>query len=191
MHSNQLRECLNIVKKKEKFKMNRRAKYLGSFVLILLGLVFSNQAYAADGSSGCGPGWYLFKENSLVSSSFRTTTNGFLMPVVTFGMTFGTSNCSQHKLVKTEKESLYFVTMNYFELKSEMAKGQGEYLSALANTLGCNKKAQARLNSQLKNNFKNIFTDSSVKPENTLSEVYRTIFRDEQLTQQCSLHNVG
>lgn len=148
-------------------------------------------ANAADGSSGCGPGWYLFKENSLVSSSFRSTTNAFLMPAVTFGMTFGTSNCSQHKIVKTEKESLYFVTMNYFELKSEIAKGDGQYLSAFAKTIGCDRDAQVHFNQELKKNYSNIFESQTIQPESALSEVYKTIFRNKELTQKCSLHNVG
>lgn len=54
---------------------------------------------AGDSSSGCGADWYIFKKNSLVSSSLRATTNAILLNA-TFGMTFGTSNCSQHSIVK-------------------------------------------------------------------------------------------
>ena len=89
-----------------------------TLILFILATVISGTAYGADGSSGCGPGWYILKDNSLVSSALRATTNGILVPVVTLGMTFGTSNCSKHKIVKKEKESLHFVTMNYFELKA-------------------------------------------------------------------------
>ena len=92
-------------------------------LFLALTLFGSCSLFAADGSSGCGPGWYLFKENSLVSSAFRATTNGILFPSVTFGMTFGTSNCTQHKLVLKEKESLHFVTENYFEVQADMARG--------------------------------------------------------------------
>ena len=58
--------------------------------------VGASQAMAMDGSSGCGPAWYVFKENTILSSSLRGTTNGTLWPVVTIGMTFGTSNCANH-----------------------------------------------------------------------------------------------
>lgn len=99
--------------------------------------LFSSGAMAADGSSGCGPGWYLFKDNSLVSSALRATTNNFLFPVVTFGMTTGTSNCTKHQIVMKEKESLHFVTHNYPEVQVDIAKGEGEYLRSLATTIGC------------------------------------------------------
>ncbi|MES2768182.1 MAG: DUF3015 family protein [Bdellovibrionota bacterium] len=147
--------------------------------------LFGSQGFAADQSSGCGPGWYLFKDTSLVSSAFRATTNGILFPVTTIGMTVGTSNCSQHKLVKKEMETLHFATMNYYELKGEVAKGNGAYLSAFAETMGCNSKSQALLNSELKNNYKNLFPQGKANPEGTLLEVYKTIFRNQSLTSQC------
>ncbi|MNK12062.1 hypothetical protein D3C87_301180 [compost metagenome] len=155
--------------------------------MALISGLFSVQAFAADSSSGCGPGWYLFKENSLVSSALRGTTNAVLFPVTTIGMTVGTSNCTQHKLVLKEKESLHFATMNHFELKNEIAKGQGEYVSAFATTMGCPSQAQMHLNKSLQKNFKNIYNKSEVDPSKVLLEVYKVILTDPKLTQQCSL----
>jgi len=147
----------------------------------------TGSAWAADGSSGCGPGWYVFKNNSLVSSALRATTNGILMPVVTLGMTFGTSNCTQHKLVLKEKESLHFATMNHFQLKSEIAKGSGEYLSAFAATMGCPSGAQTRLNEHVKAQYSSVYPDARVQPDQVLVEVYKVILSDPELTRQCSL----
>lgn len=155
--------------------------------LALLGGVFSFSTYAADSSSGCGPGWYLLKDNSLVSSALRATTNSVLFPVTTIGMTIGTSNCTQHKLVLKEQESLHFATMNHYELKNEIAKGQGEYVSAFADTMGCPASAQKQLNNSLKSNFKNIYRGSEVNPSSVLLEVYKVILSDKELTRQCSL----
>lgn len=146
-----------------------------------------SSAQATDGSSGCGPGWYLFKDNSLFSSAFRATTNAFLFPVTTIGMTVGTSNCTQHKIVLKEQESLHFATMNYFELKNEIAKGNGEYLSAFAYTVGCSAQAQGKLNGHLRQKFKALYPNAKVQPENVLLEVYKTILSDENLTRQCSV----
>lgn len=156
-------------------------------LFVLFALFVSAPALAADGSSGCGPGWYIMQENSLVSSALRATTNGILFPVVTLGMTFGTSNCTQHKIVLKEKESLYFATMNHYELKADVAKGQGEYLSAFAATMGCPATAQSRLNDRLRSNFSKVYPDSKVNPEGVLLEVYKTIFSDTELTDKCSL----
>ena len=145
------------------------------------------KAMANDSSSGCGPGWYLVKDNSLVSSALRMTTNGFLFPVVTLGMTSGTSNCTQHSIVLHEKESLHFATQNYYELKGETAKGQGRYLSAFAQTIGCGSKAQDRFNTSIKAAYPNIFPADAQNPEKALTEVYKMILTDPELTSQCSL----
>ncbi|MES2965553.1 MAG: DUF3015 family protein [Bdellovibrionota bacterium] len=153
----------------------------------LFAFLVSAPAFAADGSSGCGPGWYLMQDNSLVSSALRATTNGILFPVVTIGMTFGTSNCTQHKIVLKEKESLYFATMNHFELKADLAKGNGEYLSSFASTMGCPASAQGRLNEKLRANFTSVYREQGVQPEAVLVEVYKTIFSDVELTKKCSL----
>lgn len=166
--------------------MNFKSVLTGCVFLLSAGLV-SLQAAAADGSSGCGPGWYLFKENSLMSSALRSTTNSFFFPVTTIGMTVGTSNCTQHKLVLKEQESLHFATMNHFELKNEIAKGQGEYVSAFAETMGCPSQAQGRLNSTLQRDFKKIYPNAEVAPSDMLLEVYKLILSDRELTQQCSL----
>lgn len=155
------------------------------FFLSLALVLFGTQTFAADGSSGCGPGWYILKDNSLISSALRATTNSVLFPVTTIGMTVGTSNCSKHKIVKKEMESLHFATMNYYELKGEVAKGNGKYLSAFATTMGCNAKSQELLNAELKNNYQNIFPGKQANPEATLLEVYKTIFRNKDLMNQC------
>lgn len=159
-------------------------------LLFLFTLAFATNAgtvYAADGSSGCGPGWYIFKENSLLSSALRATTNGMLFPVVTIGMTFGTSNCTRHKLVLKEKESLYFATQNHFELKTDMAKGSGEYLNAFAATVGCPARALPRLSGKLRANFKRTYFPAEVNPEKTVIETFKVILSDPDLTRQCSL----
>ncbi len=142
---------------------------------------------AVDGSTGCGPGWYILKENSLVSSALRGTTHWVLFPIVTLGMIFGTSNCTQHSLVLKEKESLHFATMNYFELQGNIAKGRGEYLSAFATTVGCPAHAQMRFNQRLRTHYSDLYSHGETNPEKVLLEVYKTILNDRELTQACSI----
>ncbi len=154
---------------------------------LFLVLNLSSIAQAADGSSGCGPGWYILKDNSLVSSFLRTMTNGFLFPTTTIGMTVGTSNCTKHKIVQTEQESLHFATQNYFEIMSEASRGQGTTLAAFSDTIGCPVTARARFAERFQKNFVQVFSKSEVGPSKMLQEVYRFILNDESLTRACSL----
>lgn len=158
------------------------------FIALLTVLFVSPFAMAADGSSGCGPGWYLFKQNSLISSALRATTNTVLFPLMTVGMTIGTSNCTQHSIVKTEQESLHFATMNKFELKGDVAKGQGHYVTAFANVIGCDNSAQEHFGSEMRRNYGLIFSSPQASPETILTEVYGVILRDKVLADKCSLH---
>jgi len=139
--------------------MQRRFK--SGFVFIaLLAWGFASASFAADGSSGCGPGWYVFKKNSLVSSSLRGTTNGMLFPLFTGGMTLGTSNCAKHSIVQRSHRSLHFASYNRDHLMIEMAQGGGETLSAYAATWGCPWTAQERFNTVMRTNYSQIFTDN-------------------------------
>lgn len=156
------------------------------FILSLILTFTSLSLFAADGSSGCGPGWYFFKENSLVSSALRATTNGILFPSVTFGMTSGTSNCTKHKLVLKEKESIHFITENYLEVEADVTRGQGTYLSTLIQTIGCDPAVMPYFKEQAKKNYSELF-DGSINPEESLKKTYMMILRDKQLVRACSL----
>lgn len=100
----------------------------------LLALV-STSVIAADGSSGCGLGWRVAPKQSLLSSMTRNTTHVILPN--TFSMTFGTSGCSQHSIVKKDRAVEHFVEANFENLQIEMAQGQGESLLALSELMGC------------------------------------------------------
>jgi len=155
-------------------------------ILLIFVTLFSLSAMAKDGSSGCGPAWYILKKKSIVSSALRITTNGILFPFVTLGMTFGTSNCTKHSIVKTEKKSLYFVAQNYFELKGDAAKGNGNFLSAYGKTIGCKNEDLERFSTKMKSNYKNLFKEE-LKNEDVLLETYKVILTDPILIKSCSL----
>lgn len=168
------------------WSINRFFK-MGTAPSLLTGLfLFCSSVFGADGSSGCGPGWYILKDNSLVSSSLRATTNGALFPVYTIGMTVGTSNCTKHSIVLNEKKSLHLLTMSYFEIKADIARGAGNYLHSFGTTLGCSEQAVPELSQTLKNNYQRLYPSSSRNPGETLLEVYKSILQKPSLAQQCS-----
>lgn len=158
-----------------------------NFLVSILFLLIGYQSFATDGSSGCGPGWYILKDNSLVSSSLRNTTHA-VVPVATSGMTSGTSNCTKHTIVKTEGQSRHFIANNFFEIKAEVAKGHGEYVNSLADIIGCDANAKRHFQNSLKSNFRKIFPAGQIQPDASLKEIYNTILSDKLLINKCSLH---
>lgn len=154
-------------------------------IIVVLMSVLSFHTFAKDSSSGCGPGWYVAKDNSLLSSALRATTNGLLFPSVTFGMTFGTSNCSKHSIVKLEKERLKFATENYYEIAVESAKGNGEYLTAYGELMGCQSTYAQKFSDKMRENFGHIFSESEVSPEDLVKKTYLIILQDNELRKAC------
>lgn len=183
-----------------KKKIMLSSRLFGFFItlLALSSIFLAEEVKAIDGSSGCGPGWYVLKDNSMLSSALRATTNGILFPSSTIGMTFGTSNCTKHSLVLKEKESLYFITQNFYDLQNQISQGKGEYLQAFADVVGCRGSSENfnYLSNALQREYHSIYNDDismnknskNLQNENVLKKIYFIIINDSKLTKYCSIH---
>ena len=145
----------------------------------------SSMARAADGSSGCGPAWYVFKENSILSSSLRATTNGILWPTTTIGMTLGTSNCAKHSLVIKEKAAIHFATIAYNDLQIQLSQGSGDHLGAFATTLGCSWQYQQEFNAALQKNYGNIFPTETTEALDVVDHTIQVLRANPSLAAAC------
>jgi hypothetical protein len=87
--------------------------------------------------AGCGLAYVLFSQenNSQAVQILAGTTNN-LYGTQSFGITSGTSGCTEGGLVISSRESEVFAEINYRQLQADIAAGQGEYLDGLAGLLG-------------------------------------------------------
>ncbi len=113
-----------------------------SFVLALA-VPASVFAKGSHTMAGCGLGYVLFgnQNNSQIMQVFAATTNG-TCGNQTFGITSGTSGCTEDGAVKFVKEAEVFAEVNLDSLRREMAAGEGEYARAFASLLGTTKVPQ-------------------------------------------------
>ena len=90
--------------------------------------------------AGCGLGYVLLsnKDNSKVMQILGATTNG-TSGNQTFGITSGTSGCTEDGAVKFAKAAEVFAEVNLDSLRLDMAVGQGEFARAFASLLGVDK----------------------------------------------------
>lgn len=153
-----------------------------SIILAILSFVFVSSAFAADSSSGCGLGWEVGQKNSLVSSAIRSTTNAVLPN--TFSMTFGTSGCQKHSVVKNESEQMFYVEANLEHLAVEMAQGDGEYLRGLAVMMGC-ENSYGDFSSAMQQNYSQTFSEKASAP-GVLKQVRNGIRANSVLKQTCA-----
>ncbi|MCI0427506.1 MAG: DUF3015 domain-containing protein [Nitrospiraceae bacterium] len=92
-----------------------------------------------DTGPGCGLGklaWSDFKrQKDIAPQVLMATTNGTFWSQ-TFGISFGTSGCTNDGKVWAEHKTELFVATTFENLAGDMARGQGEHLTALAILLG-------------------------------------------------------
>lgn len=103
-------------------------------------LVLPMVVMAANGNhpmAGCGLGYLLLShdDNSKGMQILGATTNG-TFGSQTFGITSGTSGCTEDGAVKLAKATEVFASVNLQSLRQEIAQGSGEYVQTFASLLG-------------------------------------------------------
>jgi hypothetical protein len=114
-------------------------------VLILsVAVLFGMQAGLAmaanpDTGPGCGLGklaWSDYKgQKEIAPQVLMATTNG-TFGSTTFGISTGTSGCTNDGKVMANSKTIMFAELNFDNLSQEMAQGQGEHLASLATLMG-------------------------------------------------------
>lgn len=152
------------------------------FSILAVSFVFaSGQAAAAKafGMAGCGLGNLAFGKESQVLAA---TTNGTSYSQW-FGITSGTSNCVDTGAHAANRLPL-FIEGNKVALANDIARGEGETITTLANVLGC--EPSAALGSRLQADFGAIFPNASVSGEEAAKSVIDSVRADSSLASACS-----
>jgi hypothetical protein len=100
--------------------------------------LYAAQVWAApnpDTGPGCGLGklaWGEYQnQKDIAPQVMQSTTNG-TFGSQTFGISFGTSGCTNNGVIMSEHKTSVFAALNFENLSQDMAKGDGEHLSSLA-----------------------------------------------------------
>lgn len=153
--------------------------------LSLFFLVAIAQLSAAPyGSAGCGLGSLVFQKNEAAPQILAATTNA-TSASQTFGITFGTSNCTSSGLVKKDSEQEIFVHLNYDALEREIVSGKGEKLSTLASMMGCSNSKE--FGSVAKSNYGKLFAKSEPNPSFMLASLKQEIAQNPATSSTCKL----
>lgn len=130
--------------------------------IIALFTAVSFVSQARDTMDGCGLGWEVTSDETMIATTTRATTNSVVPP--TFGMTTGTLGCKQLSIAANEQESATYAMNNYANLKQELAGGQGEYVEGLFELMNCSKAEQVKQN-----------YNSVVAPAQNGAELYKNL----------------
>ena len=107
---------------------------------------------------GCGLGYLLLsnRENTKIMQVLGATTNG-TFGSQTFGISSGTSGCTEDGAVKLVRAAEVFAEVNLETLRLEMATGRGEYVTAFASLLAPTSAQQAELVSLFQSSYGDLF----------------------------------
>ncbi len=115
---------------------------LGLMLLAVAVVCFSAAGAMAantDNGPGCGLGklaWADYKhQKNIMPQAMMATTNG-TFGSNTFGISFGTSGCTNDGKWMAEQKVTMFAEINFENLSQEMAQGHGEHLASLATLMG-------------------------------------------------------
>lgn len=160
-------------------------KKITLFALSLLVLANIAQARGREyGMAGCGLGSVFFKNDpSMVMQVISATTNG-TSASQTFGITSGTSNCTDDGAIAKAKQIPMFIEANQVALANDIARGNGEALESLSKVMGCNDSE--KLSGVLKSNYNSIYSNDNIKSNQVTTSIMKTVKQDQSLSKDCS-----
>jgi hypothetical protein len=144
--------------------------------------VLSMGVHAADGEVGtCGWGSKVFDgQSGLPAKVLAVTTNG-TSGSQTFGITSGTSGCTQDGTVRSSWKLSSFIEGNKEKLARDMSRGSGETLDALAQLIGVEAQDKAAFVRSTRENVGRIFPSADVPAQDVRVALRQVMADDERL----------
>lgn len=146
--------------------------------IALLGLLASTSVMA-DSDIGCGLGSTVLEgQEGKVFKVLGATLNG-ISGNQTFGITFGTLGCDGEGVVGSSEKVAMFIDGNMDTLSRDIARGEGEALSALSSAWNIEAADEAAFNKLAQENYANIFTSADVTSDEVLNNINGVIATSE------------
>lgn len=143
-------------------------------------------AFAGKGDNNvgsCGWGSKLFDGQAGVAPQVLAATTNGTSGNQTFGVTTGTSGCSQDGTVKSTWKTAMFIDGNKDKLARDMSIGSGESIESLAAVMGVREEHKAAFFRVTKDNYAKIFSDENVSTGMVLVSLKEVLAADSVLAQ--------
>ncbi|HSB45423.1 MAG TPA: DUF3015 domain-containing protein [Nitrospira sp.] len=147
--------------------MMKKLVMLSVAVLFVGAQVGLAMAANPDTGPGCGLGklaWGDYKgQKEIAPQVLMATTNG-TFGSNTFGISFGTSGCTNDGKIMSEHKTTMFAQLNFENLSQEMAQGQGEHLASLATLMGVPAEHQAAFFAMTQERYTSLIKTGEASP---------------------------
>ena len=149
-------------------------------VLSVFVMVMAASSYADNrpyGTAGCGWGSQVMSKDG--SQVLAATTNATSYTQM-FGISSGTSNCTDNGTVAAAKAVPAYIEANRESLSTDIARGNGETLAGLSHVMGCNNSQE--LAGSLQKNYRQIFPTENVPTATVTESMMKVIKEDSALS---------
>ncbi|MFN8391497.1 MAG: DUF3015 domain-containing protein [Bdellovibrionota bacterium] len=137
----------------------------------------------ADNIGTCGWGSKLMEGNSGIAPQVLAVTTNGTSGNQTFGITSGTSGCTQDGVVHSTWKTAMFVDGNMNKLARDMSVGHGETLDSLANLMGMDDAHKGIFFQAAKDNFAKIFSSDAVTSQEVVASLKEVVGQNAELAQ--------
>jgi DUF3015 family protein len=154
-------------------------------VAVLIGSIFlsfaATVAFAApnpDTGPGCGLGklaWADYQNQKDIGPQVLMATTNGTFGSNTFGISSGTSGCTNSGKIFAEKEVIMFTEVTFESLAQEMAQGQGEHLTSLATLLRVPVEYQPAFFSMAQQEYTKLVQSSEPSPVAMLAALHQAM----------------
>lgn len=145
-------------------------------------LLSQGQAFGKNyGMAGCGLGSLIIKEDTKIQI-LAATLNG--TGSQTSGITTGSSNCLPADKAAQLQKQQYYVQENLENIRRDMVKGDGAYLKAYAEVLGCDGTSYPSFKSFAKSSEAQIFKAPGAMA--VLEATKSSLRQNSELKNSCS-----
>ena len=135
----------------------------------------------AAGGGECGWGQILFEGQSGKPSHVLALTTNASTGNNTFGVTTGTNGCSANGTISYGGKSAVDLSMLMDEFSEDVARGDGEVITAMAVTLGIKPEDRAEFKQALHENYDLLFPSENTTTEHTMAAMWGVMEQDETL----------
>lgn len=139
-------------------------------------------AFAGNNNVGsCGWGSKVFDGQSGIAPQVLAVTTNGTFGNQTFGISSGTSGCTQDGTVSSTWKMAMFIDGNKHQLARDMATGGGETLDALAALIGVVEQDRVAFNQSMKANFGKIYRSDAASSDEIVTALKDVLTQDATL----------
>ena len=133
--------------------------------------------------AGCGLGYLLLsnKDNDKVTQIIGSISNWSFGTQI-FGVSSGTSGCTQDGAVKLARSTEVFAEVNLDAQRHDIAAGQGEYVTAFASLLGTTDTHRPMMISLLQSEYVTLFPTSETSSTDMLQHLTQVLTQHSELS---------